>query len=337
MYYNILRRYLGRNFARPWEPYDFARFALLLGWAAMLCAGCAGDGARRQAASDRDIERTEQSLIAAGDADSLAAAAMLGIGPNFGAERRLHLISRAVEKAPGRADLVWLNLRLCLQVAGCKSQPLEAALRALDPGNGAFWVDSIDRAAHDNDAVAMREALAAVSRSARFDTYWNPTVVHAANAILKTRTMKLRNALFGAIGAASAMTIPAYQAVVNACKGESLRDPAALETCRRVSAVMRRADTYLTEMIGVAIAKHAWPEGSAPYLDAVSAERVARYRMDADAKIGLHRLWSPRYAAERLHLMTQSTSEQEVVLEEILNAGVKPNPPAGWAGNGRGS
>lgn len=259
MYYNVLRRYLGRNFARRWEPYDFARFALLLGWAAML-----------------------------------------GIGPNFGAERRLHLISRAVEKAPGRADLVWLNLRLCLQVAGCKSQPLEAALRALDPGNGAFWVDSIDRAAHDNDAVAMREALAAVSRSARFDTYWNPTVV-------------------------------------NACKGESLRDPAALETCRRVSAVMRRADTYLTEMIGVAIAKRAWPEGSAQNLDAVSAERVARYRMDADAKIGLHRLWSPRYAAERLHLMTHSTTEQEVVLAEILNAGVKPNPPAGWAGNGRGS
>jgi hypothetical protein len=49
----------------------------LIGLAAILCYGCATDGVRQQAAYDRKIQRTEQLLITAGDADSLAAAAML--------------------------------------------------------------------------------------------------------------------------------------------------------------------------------------------------------------------------------------------------------------------
>ena len=46
---------------------------LLIGLAAILCNGCATDGVGKQAAYDRKIQRTEQLLIAAGDADSLAA------------------------------------------------------------------------------------------------------------------------------------------------------------------------------------------------------------------------------------------------------------------------
>jgi hypothetical protein len=38
---------------------------------------------------------------------------------------------------------------------------------------------------------------------------------------------------------------------------------------------MRGGDTYLTEMIGVAISKRAWPEGGAEYVEAVGAIRVA--------------------------------------------------------------
>ncbi len=73
-------------------------------------------GVRQQAAYDRKIQRTEQLLIAAGDADSLAATAMLSIRPEGNPVQRLTLIARAVSKAPDRPDLVWLNLRLCTQV-----------------------------------------------------------------------------------------------------------------------------------------------------------------------------------------------------------------------------
>jgi hypothetical protein len=97
---------------------------------------------------------------------------------------------------------------------------------------------------------------------------------------------------------------------------------------------MRRGDTYITEMIGLAIAKRAWPEGSAEYLDASSARRVAHYRMDADGKIALHHLRNSQYDANRLRLMTENRTEQEVNLAEIMDAKSSPNPPADWIDKG---
>ncbi|HWJ33724.1 MAG TPA: hypothetical protein VNR70_00570 [Steroidobacteraceae bacterium] len=311
--------------------------SLLIGLAAILCTGCASGEVRQQAAYDRKIQRTEQLLIASGDADSLAAAAMLSIGPKVKPVQRLTLIARAVAEAPERPDLVWLNVRLCAQVEGCDSEPLEARLRALDPDNGAAWSDSIGRAGKRNDVVAVRKDLEGIATSTRFDTYWNATIVHVANAILRTHTMDLPTALVATIGMASAMTIPAYQTIVSACKGDPLKDPSVLNTCRQVSSVMRGGDTYLTEMIGVAIAKRAWPEGSAEYVEAVSAKRVAHYQMDTDGKIGLHHFLNSQYAAKRLQLMTEKKTEQEVNLAEILNAKLNPNPPSDWTDRWGGS
>jgi hypothetical protein len=131
--------------------------SLLMGLATILCYGCAADGVRQQSTYVRKIQRTEQLLIAAGDADSLAAAAMLSIGPTFDPAQRLTLSARAVSKAPDRPDLVWLNLRLCTQVDTCNPEPLEARVRALDPDNGAAWFDSIGRAGRRNDVVAVRK------------------------------------------------------------------------------------------------------------------------------------------------------------------------------------
>ena len=304
--------------------------SLLIGSAAILCIGCATDGARQQAAYDRKIQRTEQLLIAAGDADSLAAAAMLSMGPTVNPVQRLTLIARAVSKAPDRPDLVWLNVRLCTRVDTCDPEPLEAQLRALDPDNGAAWFDSIARAGSRNDAVAVRKDLSAIANSRRFDMYWNATIVHSTNAILRTHTMDLPTALVATIGMASATTVPAYQTIMKACKGDQLLDPDVLSACRRVSAVMRAGDTYLTEMVGIAIAKRAWPDGSPTYVDAISARRVAHYRMDADGKLSLHRFLSSEYAAKRLQLMTEEKTEQEVTLAEILNARWSPNPPSDY-------
>jgi hypothetical protein len=311
--------------------------SLLIGLAAILCNGCATDGVRQQAAYDRKIQRTEQLLIAAGDADSLAAAAMLSVGPTFNPVQRLTLIARAVSEAPDRPDLVWLNVRLCTQVDSCNPEPLEAQLRALDPDNGAAWFDSIGRAGRRNDVVAVRKDLAAIATSRRFDTYWNATIVHITNAILKTHTMDLPTALVATIGVASAMAIPAYQTIVNACKGDPLQDPDVLSTCRQVSTVMRGGDTYLTEMIGIAIAKRTWPEGSPTYVDAIGAKRVAHYRMDVDGKLSLHRFLSSEYASKRLQLMMEKKTEQEVNLAEILNAKLNPNPPSDWTDKWNGS
>src|SRR5947209_20060824 len=95
----------------------------MVGLTATLCNGCTTDGVRQQAAYSHKIQRTEQALIAAGDADSLAAAAMLSIGPTLSPAERLDLIARAVLEAPDRPDLVWLNIRLCAQVVTCNPEP----------------------------------------------------------------------------------------------------------------------------------------------------------------------------------------------------------------------
>jgi hypothetical protein len=311
--------------------------SLLLGLAAVLCNGCATDGGRQQGADERKIQRTEQLLIAAGDADSLAAAAMLSIGPTVNPLQRLTLMARAVSEAPDRPDLIWLNVRLCAQVDGCNPEPLEVQLRTLDPDNGAAWLDSIGRAGKRNDVVALRKDLMAIATSRRLDTYWNTTIVHVTNAILNTHAMDLPTALVATIGMASATGIPTYQTIVNACKGDPLQDPDVLSTCRQVSTVMRGGDTYLTEMIGVAIAKRTWPEGSPEYVDAISAKRVAHYRMDADGKLSLHRFSYSNYAAKRLQLMMEKSTEQEVSLAEILNAKLNPNPPSDWIDRWSGS
>ena len=304
--------------------------SLLIGLAAMLCAGCATDEARRQAAYARKNQHTEQILIAAGDADSLAAAAMLSIGPGIDPVQRLTLISRAVAEAPGRPDLVWLNVRLCTGVDGCSPEPLEAQLHAVDPDNGAAWFDSIGRAARRNDEAEVRKNLAAIASSTRFDTYWNTTVVHVTHALLRTKTMDSRTAFMTATGVAAAIVFPPYQPIMNACKGEFLKDPDGLANCRRVASVMSRGDSYLTELIGLAIAKRAWPEGSAEFMDAVNARRVAHYRMHIEGQISLKQLWRSRYTVRRLQLMTEYQTEQEVVSAEISSAKLNPNPPSDW-------
>ena len=300
----------------------------LIGLTMILCNGCASDPARQQAANDRKTQRIEESLIAAGDADSLAAAAMLSFGPKVTPVQRLTLMARAVSEAPDRPDLVWLDLRLCSEVEGCDPEPLEVQLRALDPDNGAAWFDSIGRAGRRQDVAAVRKGLSDIAMSRRFDTYWNATIVHITNAVLKTHTMDLRSALVATIGVASAISIPPYQTILKACKGDGLQDAGALDTCRQVSTVMRGGDTYLTEMVGIAIAKRAWPEGSPTYVDALSAKRVGHYRIDEDGKLSLHRLLFSGYATKRLNLMMEKRSEQEVILAEILDAKLSPNPPS---------
>jgi hypothetical protein len=307
-----------------------ATASLLIVLTAFVSNGCASNAVRQQAAYDRDIQGTKQALIALGDADSLAAAAMLSFGPTVHPVERLKLIERAVLEAPNRPDLVWLNIRLCSQIDGCNSEPLETQLRALNPDNGAAWVDSIGRAGKRNDEIEVRKNLAAIAGSRRLDTYWNTTIVHLTGAIVKTHTMEARSAFVASIGMASALALPAYQTIVNSCKGDQLKDPDMLRSCRQVSIVMRGGDTYITEMIGIAIAKQAWPEGSPEHGEAVSAKRTAHYRMQADGKLSLHRLLRSTYVEKHLLLMTAKTTEQDVVLAEIMNAKLNPNPPSDW-------
>jgi hypothetical protein len=308
----------------------------LIAMAVFLTTGCAVNEGRREATKERALQRTKTALISVGDADSLAAASLLSGWPLLGGWpkdqplTRLELIERATAAAPDRPDLAWLHLQLCSQVETCDPKPIETQLHALDPANGAAWIGSLSRASKLTDTDEIQANILSIANTERFDIYWNPIIVHTTNAVIKAQTMDAATALVAAIGSAAAIAIPAYQQISNACKGEPLQRRDILANCRKVSVVLSRGDTYITQMIGLAIAKRAWPEGSAEYQGAVEAKRLAQYRMTSAARISTHNLWNKNDALNYLSLMATHRSEQDVALEEITKAGLDSNPPPDW-------
>jgi hypothetical protein len=275
-------------------------------------------------------QRAHTAVLAAGDADSLAAAAFLGASWEKAPEERVALMARASAAAPERADLVWLHLQICRRVPSCRPQPIEARLQQLDPGNAAAWSGELERGTALADPAQVQATLATMGNAEHFDIYWNTTIVHLTAAIAKAQSVDLSTALVDAIGVAAAEAVPAYQQIGNACTGAALDFPETLAACRRLSAVLRRGDTYLTEMVGLRIAQRVWPEGGREYQDAMAARRVARYRMDTYSRID-SAMDKDSLAAQRyLDALAVHRTEQEVFVAQIVRAGLDPNPGEDW-------
>lgn len=299
--------------------------ALLTALAAVVLGGCAVKDTGREVTLENREARTGAALIAAGDADSLQAAALLGVVADD-PESRLRLVQRAAAAAPARPDIAWSHLQLCLRVESCDPRPIEAHLHALDPGNGAAWSATLERSWKHKDTAALQATLVAISNTERFGIYWNQTIAHVANAVIRTRAMEPKGAFVAAIGAAAAQWTP-EKAVTDYCQGRSLEQPDVLATCRRLSAVLRRGDTYLTEMVGLAVAMRVWPERSAEYQAAANAWRVAQYRADTDGRLLSRKPPDNAWVLHRLELLAAHDTEQQVVLTEITSAGLNPDPP----------
>jgi len=304
---------------RPRRPSSAAVPTVL---AVVLVGGCVARDAGREVSIENRTTRAEAALIAAGDPDSLQAAAILADDP----DRRLQLIARAAAAAPARPDIAWWHLQLCNRVASCDPQPVAAQLHALDPGNGAAWSVALERGAKLRDPAALQAALAAISNSERFGIYWNQTIVHTAGAVIRARAMEAKSAFAAAIGAAAAQSVP-YKQMMDFCQGGSLEKPEVLAICRRLAAVLRHGDTYLTEMVGLIVATRAWPEGSAEHRAALSARRVAQYRTHEDDTLTTRRVLDNLSAQSRLDILAAHDTEQEVVLADLTRAGLNPDPP----------
>lgn len=281
-----------------------------------MVAACASEGSGQQAAFEGTLLRTQTALAAAGDADSLAAAAELTDWSRTNESRRFALLTRAATLAPDRADLVWLEIEACRRINTCDSTPFVATLHRLDPDNGAAWASLLDAASERGDAVAINRYLGAIADSKRFDIYWNASIAHLTAAVLKVGTMDASTALTTLIGTEAALALPPYKNISQACKAPATEDARRLNSCRSIATVMRSGDTYLTEMMGIAIAKQVWPESSAEFMDAVAARRLAEYRMRS--------VTSPHTNAEALEylkLLTTHRAEQEAGLAVITGGG----------------
>jgi hypothetical protein len=197
------------------------------------------------------------------DADSLAASGLLGVATHRDAS--LALIRRAVEAAPDRPDLVWLQAQVCGESPPCNPEPIERHLRELDPTNGAGWMGVLARADVSKDDGATNAALTAISHTERVDIYWTTLIAHLGRATAQTKMLSPWLSEVTIIGILAAQAIPAYASVSRACKGERLERPEFVEVCRGVAKALEHGDTYITEMIGVAIAKRVWPEDSSEW------------------------------------------------------------------------
>jgi len=297
--------------------------ALLTALGVVLLGSCATTDTGQQVTFENRTARAEAALIAAGNPDSLQAAALVG---DAEPAARLQLIQRAAAAAPERPDIAWSHLQLCFKVESCDTRPIEAHLHALDAGNGAAWSATLERSFTARDTATLQATLLAISNTERFSVYWNAGIVHTTNAVIMTGAIEPKNAFVRAIGAAAAQWVP-LKAIMDFCQGRSLQQPDVLATCRRLAAVLRRGDTYFAEVVGLRLATRVWPEGSAEYQAAVEARRVAQYRTDTDNGLTTHKTLANAWVQSRLALMAAHDTEQEVILAEITAAGLNPDPP----------
>jgi hypothetical protein len=244
--------------------------------------GCATQSSQNTA-SDRQLQRAADILAGRSDTDSLAAAGLLSIPTHR--DGSLVLIERAVDVAPDRPDLVWLQAQVCQQSPPCDPEPIERHLRELDPSNGAGRMGALARANASKDDEAKEAALTSISHSDHVDIYWTTIIAHLWRAIDGTKVLSPWQAEVTVIGVLAAQAIPAYSPIANACKGERLQRSDIIEVCRGIAKAFERGDSYTTEMIGVGIAKRVWPEDSPEWSVAAEARRVYDYRSKASAQL----------------------------------------------------
>jgi hypothetical protein len=136
--------------------------------------------------------------------------------------------------------------------------------------------------------------------------------------------MSLAESEVAVIGYLDAQGIPPYLPFSTSCKGERLQQAGMTEICRGVASAMQRGNTYITEMIGVAIAKRVWPEDSAEWKAAAEERRTYDYRVKLYPKLEWRVITRPR---EFLTLCAEDRREQDVFAARLTAAGYDPNPP----------
>lgn len=299
------------------------RAAIVLMMAGLL-VGCVSRPERGLAIGDRESERAFAELTQRTDANSLAAAGLLSLVKHR--DQAVELFARAVAAQPGRADLVWLEARSCEQAPACDPGPIEQRLRMLDPTNGAGWLYALARADSREDNDAKQSALAAIARSKRVDIYWTRLIAELSPALARTRAMSLGEAERSVIGILAAVGIPAYRIVSDTCRSELPPDVELTKMCRAIANAFERGDTYITAMVGDSIALKVWPEQSAEWRAAREARVAFQHRSKLLMALERHR---PNSQAARgyLALCAQNRREQDVVRAQLVQAGLRPDPP----------
>lgn len=241
---------------------------------------------------------------------------------------------RALTAEPHRAELLWLNARLCTDVPRCDPSEYEARLRKIDPGNAAVWVGPLQRAQQRGDSAAAEQILEAIGREARLDVYWNSLLSQTAVAMSRESPEPPPKMLNGPLTAAindvsvwlTAVAVPSFTGIASACSTERTRNPSMAERCRNVAKVLQQGDTYAAEAVGLGIAQRATSQDSPISIAITERAAVVAYQHDAARELLAQQAEREKMSRELIELMSKLRREQDVSLAVLRWAGVSLQP-----------
>ena len=301
--------------------------AATIAWLLLLLGACASPGSKPVTYSRGQMQQTIATLSKATDADSLAAAGLLLSLGDHG-DQSLTWLARATAAAPARPDLAWLQIQICLRLPPCQADPLSERLRKLDPANGAGWLGLLGRPDSPSTDALKEAALLAISQSDHVNIYWTTLISRLTGAAARPGILSIQEAELSVIGTLSAEDIPSYRVISDVCARGQATLGDNLETCRGIARALERGDTYSTEMMGIAIARHVWSEAAPEWKAATRARAVYEYRSGLMQHLEESRPWNREVAGDYLRLCARYSREQDVVRARLLDAGVKADPPA---------
>ena len=306
------------------------RFGCLLLLAAL--AGCAG-----QERTSRDFEATRDAQAAALSAratpESLAtASALLSFKRD---SESLALVNSAAALAPERADIIYLQWRVCVRHQCAEEPQILADLKRVDPGNGMAWLPELNAAWERADQREVTEIVAKIGASRGVNLHWNPLVVMMVDALGESALRNARDRandfptrMVTAIGILAATSTPPLQPLAKACLPAQFEQRGRRAACEAMVAGLGKSDTMIAQGLGLSIQEKWWPEGSAERENLKGQRQQIQYLLIASSReriLHLNKDW-----ATRLDAMRKTSNEVEVMRAMLISHHEPLERPLNW-------
>lgn len=303
-----------RNRPPRWWP-SLSALPLVLSGALLLTA-CGGTPTQKSS------PKAPASAADSTDADEAVARALNTWATEGGnTSQALAQIQKASQLAPQRPEILWLYLRICMEVRGCAAESIEAQLRNLDAKSGSVWLGALARAQARKDARAEEQLLEVMSKATHFNVYWTTLIVRLTPPISRFPTgasskqevpTPLTNGLNTTVGWLSRLNVSAFQPVSRACDQERVRDPATRVRCELIAQALQKSDTVLAEGSGLGIAQRLAVPDSAEAQKIAARIDTLRYQNQKSGAVVAVQMESEKFSDQLLKLMAQLPREQDV-------------------------
>ena len=330
---------------------QFSCSAMLSLFSTMLCVLLGPfTGARADVKHLQTDESTEIAyLIRRGTADSLATASLLAHLTQASDDERApgapappdpsQLIERAISIAPGRPELIWLQLRDCGSRRCGDEARIAARLKAIDADNGLAWLGDLN-AAQGKSPEDVTHAIEQMG-AARFPrVYWNRLAVMMFDALTHHErkepptaiTQHADDRLLHVTGVLAAVDVPAFRPLAYACRSEEFAAAGRRDACEKAMARLESSDAVVTHLVRLSVLEGWWP-ASTPEGAALRRERLQRRYLT----VASNRLRNGRADSDaemRVEAMRRLQNEEDVE-RAMLTAFHEPlERPADWRSPG---